>query len=204
MWCKWFITHIILAAAYGLWHRGSLFYHDIHCSQRGWYITNLLLYDIPWNKAPCTGPCHIWRTVCSFFGHEKKTDSRAVGWFRWPVFLMATSAEAFCCSSSSPPPPPQNNLLTSPAFIPDSESVSATRISLMASSCSFIYFFLAIARDPQSSALFRLLCMTWHSFRNVIPVSMNVFYSDSKTDLKLQCGCCIKIPAIRGYPWCCY
>jgi len=24
---------------------------------------------------------------------------------------------------------------------------------------------------------------------------MNVFYSDSKTDLKLQCDCCIKIPA---------
>ena len=36
---------------------------------------------------------------------------------------------------------PQNNLLTSPAFTPDSESVSATRISLIASYSSFIYFF---------------------------------------------------------------
>jgi len=83
------------------------------------------------------------------------------------------------------PPPPQNSLLTSLTFAPNSEAVSATRISLMASSSSFIYFFPAIAQDPQSSAMFRLLCMTRHSFRNLIPVDMNVFYSDSKTDLKL-------------------
>jgi hypothetical protein len=95
---------------------------------------------------------------------------------------------------------PQNNLLTSLGFAPDSESVSANRILLMASSSSFIYFFPAIARDPQSSALFRLLCMTRHSFRNIMPVSMNIFYSDSKTDLKLQCDSCIKIPAIPGCP----
>jgi len=72
----------------------------------------------------------------------------------------------------------------------------------MASSSSFIYFFLAIARDPQSSALFRQLRMTQYSFRNVIPVSMNIFYIDSKTDLKLRC--CVKIPAIRGCPRRCY
>ena len=65
---------------------------------------------------------------------------------------------------------PQNSLLTSLAFALDSETVSATRISLMASSSSFIYFFVAIAQDPQLSALFRLLCMTWHSFRNIISV----------------------------------
>jgi len=40
----------------------------------------------------------------------------------------------------------------------------------MASSSSFIYFFLAIAQDPQSSAFVRLLCMTQHSFRHIIPV----------------------------------
>ena len=50
------------------------------------------------------------------------------------------------------------------------ELVSAMRISLSASSSSFIYFFLAIPRYPQSSALFRLLYMTQHSCRNVIPV----------------------------------
>ena len=91
---------------------------------------------------------------------------------------------------------PQNDLLISLAFAPDSELVSATRISLMASSSSFIYFFPDIAQDPQLFALFRLLCITLHSFRNVISVSMKVFYSDSKTDLKLRCDCCIKIPAI--------
>jgi len=36
---------------------------------------------------------------------------------------------------------PQNSLLTSLAFAPDSKAMSATRISLMASSSSFIYFF---------------------------------------------------------------
>jgi len=28
MWCKQFITHIILVAAENLWNLGSLFYHD--------------------------------------------------------------------------------------------------------------------------------------------------------------------------------
>jgi len=32
MWCKEFITHIILAAAEGLWHLGSLFCHDTQYS----------------------------------------------------------------------------------------------------------------------------------------------------------------------------
>jgi len=35
MCCKQFITHIILVAAEGLWHLGSLFYHDTQYSQRG-------------------------------------------------------------------------------------------------------------------------------------------------------------------------
>ena len=51
---------------------------------------------------------------------------------------------------------PQNNL-TSLAFAPDSELVSANRISHMAFS-SFIYFFPAIAWDPQTSALFTTMC----------------------------------------------
>jgi hypothetical protein len=51
---------------------------------------------------------------------------------------MATSAEASCHFSSSSF---SNNILTSLAFTPDSKSVSATRISLIASSSSFIIFF---------------------------------------------------------------
>ena len=42
MWCKQFITDIILVAAQGLWHLGSLFYHNTQYSQRGWYVTNLI------------------------------------------------------------------------------------------------------------------------------------------------------------------
>jgi len=35
------------------------------------------LCDIPQNKAPRTGPHHIWRTVCPFSGH-KNTDGSIV------------------------------------------------------------------------------------------------------------------------------
>jgi hypothetical protein len=46
-----------------------------HYSQWEWYITNLLLCDIPRNKEPRTGPLHIWHTykLYAFFGHEKNT-----------------------------------------------------------------------------------------------------------------------------------
>jgi len=67
----------------------------------------------------------------------------------WLLLLRLTAAV--------PPLLPQNSLLTPLAFAPDSEAMSATTISPMASSSSFIYIFLAIAQDPQSSALFRLL-----------------------------------------------
>ena len=63
---------------------GSLFYHDTHYSQRGSY-TNLLLCDIPRNKAPCTGPHHIWCTyrLCAFFGREKNTEGTQDVWKIW-------------------------------------------------------------------------------------------------------------------------
>ena len=85
-----------------MWHLGSLFCHATQYSQRGWYISNLLLCDIPWNKTPHTGPHHIWLTVCPFFGCEKNTDGSAVGlvislasvcysdfcWGLLPLFLL--------------------------------------------------------------------------------------------------------------------
>jgi len=45
-------------------------------------ITNLLWCDILVNKAPRTGPHHIWRiyTLCPFSGHDKNTDGSGVGW----------------------------------------------------------------------------------------------------------------------------
>ena len=52
-----------------------------HCCQNARFtggpcITNLLVCDIPRNKAPRTGPRHIWRTyrLYAFFGREKNTD----------------------------------------------------------------------------------------------------------------------------------
>ena len=91
--------------------------------------------------------------LCPFFDREN-TDSWVdfVGHcLLWVLLRLAAAAVPLL---------PQNSLLTSLAFTPDSKAMSATRISLMASASSFIYFFPAIAQDPQSSALFRLLCMT--------------------------------------------
>ena len=81
MWCKQFITHVILVAAEGLWQLRSLFYHDTQYSQWEWF-TNLLCCDIPLNNALCTGPCHIWRTYthCPFSGHEMSRDGSGVWW----------------------------------------------------------------------------------------------------------------------------
>jgi len=78
--------------------------------------------------------------LCPFFGREKNTRQRSR--VRWPVFVMVTSAEACCCCC----------LLLYLFFLfflklvfniasaPNSDAVSATRISMMASSSSFIFF----------------------------------------------------------------
>jgi len=103
--------------------------------------------------------------LCPFFG-RKNTGSRAVSWFHWPLFVVATSAQAGCCCV---PLLPQNSLLTLLTFTPDSEAMSATRISLMASSSSFIYFFWPLLETHH-----HLPCLDYYvwlgSFRNIIPV----------------------------------
>jgi len=124
----------------------------------------------PWNKAPRTGSRHIWHTVPFLWPREEHrwqsswVDS-ATHCFLWLLLLRLAAAVVPLLLLL-----PQNSLLTSLVFTPDSEAMSANRISLMASSSSFIYFFPATARDPQSSASFRLLCTTRRSFRNIIPV----------------------------------
>jgi len=62
---------------------------------------------------------------------------------------------------------PQVHLTTLLASAPDSKSVSATKISLMAS--SNLIFFAAISQRKQWSALFIPLCVTGHSCRNLMP-----------------------------------
>jgi len=88
-------------------------------------------------------------TLCPFFGCEKNRRQSSwvdfAGHCLWLLLLRLAAVVSLLLL-------PQNSLQTSLAFAPDSEAVSATRISLMASSSSFIYFFPAIARHPQSSA----------------------------------------------------
>jgi hypothetical protein len=68
---------------------------------------------------------------------------------------------------------PQNSLLTSLAFAPDSKAVSATIISLVASSSSFIYV-LFFFSDHCSETQNHLPCLDYYvwlgSFRNLISV----------------------------------
>ena len=123
-----FITRIILVAAEGLWHLGSLFYQDTQYSQLGWF-TNLLWCDIPLNKAPRTGPYRIWHiyTLCPFSGQEKNTDGSRIGW------MISLATVCYC-----------DSVVGKHFFI--LSLVSAIRISLMASSLSLI-FFPALAVD---------------------------------------------------------
>ena len=126
-----------------VWHLESLFYHDAQYSQRGWYITNLLLFDIPRNKAPRTGPHHVCHTytLCPFFACEKNTDGSTVGLM---ISLASVCYGNFCLGLLM--------LLLllflfffflkivfNIASLSTWLSMSATRISLMASSSSFIF-----------------------------------------------------------------
>jgi hypothetical protein len=74
------------------------------------------------------------------------------------------------------------------ASAPNSEAVSAIRISLMASSSSYI-FFPAMALRPTIVCLVYTI-YDWPELRkHYTSKDTNVFYSDSKTDLKLRCNC---------------
>jgi hypothetical protein len=129
-----------------MWHLGSLFYHNTQYSQRGWYITNLRLCDIPRNKVPHTGPRHIWFTVCPFFGCEKNTDGSAVGliislaivcdvyWGLLLLFLFYFFLKLVYNIASL------RTWFRGGVSNQNFEVVSATRISLVASSSSFILF----------------------------------------------------------------
>ena len=147
---------------------------------------------------------------------RRKQMAAQLGWrFRWPLFVMVTSADAcccFCCCCSSSSSSSSSSKYSSTLLVtaPDSGSVSATRISLMASSSSFIlfsylfFFFLAIAWDPQSSASFRLLCMSGHNCRNVIPVQYECLLQWQQNRSKAMMWLLYKIPAIQGCPRHCY
>ena len=156
---------MILVAAEGLWHLGSLFYHDTQYSQLGWFI-NLLWCGIPLNKAPRTGPHHVWGiyTPCPFSGHEKNADDKAVGW-------MILLASVCCCDS----------LVGKHFFysVPGIINQNFTDGFLLEFEC----FTSLCNRHLQRSALFALLCRTWHSCSNPVPLRY-----EQQTDLKLRCA----------------
>jgi hypothetical protein len=84
------------------------------------------------------------------------------------------------------------------------ESVSATRISLLASSSSFIYFFWPLLDTHNRPALLRLLCMPRNGCRNVIPVRHERLLQWEQNRSKATMWLLYKIPPIRGCPKCCY
>jgi hypothetical protein len=130
----------------------TLFYQDTQYSQLGWF-TNLLWCDIPLNKAPQTGPYHIWHIykLCPFYGHEKNTDDRVVGW------MISLASVCYCDS------PVRKHF-----FIPS--LVSAIRIFTDGFLLEFDFFPSHCNSSLQQSALFTLLCMTRQSCSNPMPL----------------------------------
>jgi len=97
--------------------------------------------------------------------------TRQCSWVRWPVSVMATSAEAcFCCCTSS-----KQSSTTLLASAPNSKAVSANRISQWLP--PQVYFFpWPWLWDPQWSVFFTL-CMTGQSCRNIIPLKIRTSYT---------------------------
>jgi len=153
------------------------------------------------------GPTSYLAHCLPFHGREKNTDGRAdelvislasvcCGDFCWGLLLLLLLFLSFFLLKIV------FHIASLRTWFP--QSVSAMRISLSASSLSFIYFFLAIPRYPQLSALFRLLCMTRHSCRNVIPVRYERLLQWQQNRSKARTWLLYKIPTIRGCPRWCY
>ena len=78
------------------------FYHNTQYSQRDLF-TNLLLCDIPRNKAPLSGPYHIWRTctLCLFFWprEERRRQQSCVDDFAGQCWLWRLSCRTFVAAA---------------------------------------------------------------------------------------------------------
>ena len=157
----------------------------------------------------------------SLAARRTQTAAQLGWWFCWPVFVMATSAEACCCfssssssSSSSPPPPLPPSPPPPPRPPPPRQRRRRRRqwwFRVSVSNQNFtdgfllkFYFFLAIAWDLQSSASFRLLCMSGHSCRNVISVRYECLLQWQQNRSKATMWLLYKFPAIQGCPRRCY
>jgi hypothetical protein len=141
------MTHIILAAAEGLWHLGSLFYHDTQYSQLEWF-TNIFWCDILLNRATHTGPHHIWcfYMLCPLSGQEKNTEGSGVGW----IISLASVVIATLKSE---------NIFLFESGVSNQNFTDGFLLE-------FDFFPGHCHRHLQQCALFTLLCMTRHSCSN--------------------------------------
>ena len=126
---------------------------------------------------------HLEHCALSLTARRTRQRSRV----RWPVFVMATSAEVCCCCccccTSS-----KESSTTSLASAPNSEAVSATRISRWLP--PQVYFFHpATALRPTIVCLVYTMYDWLESQKHYTSKDTNVFHSESKTHLKLRCNC---------------
>ena len=110
---------------------------------------------------------HLYTVPFSLAMRRKQMAAQG-WWFRWPAFVMAVlKSHIFCILTVFQP-------IWGRASAPDSEPVSAYRISLIASSSSLIFSW-PMLRLLQQSALFKLLCMTEHSCSNLMSLWYGCF-----------------------------
>jgi len=152
-------------------------------SQLGWF-TNLLWCDILRNKAPCTGPHHVWciYTLCPFSGPEKNTDNSAAGW----MILLAS-----VCYGDS-------RVAKHFWFWVGVSNQNFTGGVLL----EFDFFPGHCNRHLQWSPLFTLLCMTRQSCSNLMPLRFEHHLQWQQNRSKAMMWLLYKIPAIRGCPRC--
>ena len=148
----------------------------------------------------CVQP-HYFHTFC---WTDKRTNisvpslRQSPGWhFVTRCSLWFSSVEAFscCCCSSSCFPNKSSSLLAS---APNSEAISATRISLMASSWSSI-FRVHLWMPTKVCLIFILLPTTAHNCRNPMPRRCELLLLWQQNRSKGTMWKLYKISAIRGF-----
>ena len=97
MWCKQFITHIILVAAEGLWHLGSLFYQDTQCSYLHIY-SGVIFHEIRHHAQAHVTSGAIIHCAFSLATRRTQTEVELGRRFCWPVLVMvALESHNVCC-----------------------------------------------------------------------------------------------------------
>ena len=203
MWCKQFITRIILVAAEGLWHLGSLLYHDTVFNMGVIYKFTFVWYSAKQGAThgPTSHLAHLC-TALSFTARRTWTAAQMGWWFRWPVFVMATLKS-------------QNffpHLVFQPIWgVGRSWLFTAFSIKFLTRRSLKSRWVCLAPREVTVSncgvlLTTTLVCLTyflyflydWHSFRNLMPVRYEHRLQWQQTDLKLRCDYCIKFHLFEG------